>query len=240
MRTSNFRMANFIQLFENIHLISAIFLLLSVYIPTTFQTSDNGGSQLFKIDGKVAIPNEAIDPNWVTTTRVLVDGGEYIGFLRGDGSFTVSNIPKGSYVIEVIHPAHIFEQARVDITTTGKIRARRVNNVQPSLVSTVQYPLKFKPRGNAKYFQMREQWKITDFLFNHMVLMMVLPFLVIVLLPKLVNTSDPETQKEMQSQMNMLNPRQQMPEVSEMFTNWFGGGGKKSSSVSKAKPRKQR
>jgi hypothetical protein len=90
-------------------------------------------------------------------------------FSRGDGSFTVNNVPKGSYVVEVIHPAHIFEPARVDITSTGKIRARRVNNIQTSSVSTLQYPLKFKPRGNAKYFQIREQWRITDFLFNHMV-----------------------------------------------------------------------
>jgi len=44
--------------------------------------------------------------------------------------------------------------------------------------------------------------------------------------PKLVNTNDPETQKEMANQMNMLNPKQQMPDLSEMFTSLLGGGKK--------------
>ena len=35
----------------------------------------------FKIEGRVSIPN-TVDNEWVSTTRVLVDGGQYLGFLR--------------------------------------------------------------------------------------------------------------------------------------------------------------
>lgn len=87
---------------------------------------------------------------------------------RNDGSFTIS-VPSGSYTIDVAHPYYVFDSIRVDINSKGKIRARRLNNVQPSLVLTVTYPLKIKAKGRANYFQQREQWRITDFLFSPMV-----------------------------------------------------------------------
>ena len=78
-------------------------------------------------------------------------------------------LSSGSYVFEIAHPSYVFESVRIDITSKGKIRARRVNNIQPSSVQTVTYPLRFKPRGMATYFHTREQWRITDFLFSPMV-----------------------------------------------------------------------
>ena len=88
---------------------------------------------------------------------------------RSDGNFVINNVPSGSYIVEVANPTFVFEPTRVDITSKGKMRARRLNNLQPSAVQTVTYPLKFKARGKANYFQPREQWRITDFLFNPMV-----------------------------------------------------------------------
>ncbi len=81
----------------------------------------------------------------------------------------MTNLPSGSYIVEVTNPVYVFEPARVDINSKGKIRARRLNQVQPSAVHMVTYPLKFKARGKANYFQQREQWRITDFLFSPMV-----------------------------------------------------------------------
>ena len=43
--------------------------------------------------------------------------------------------------------------------------------------------------------------------------------------------------QEMQQSMNMLtNPKQNMPDISETLTNWFGGGGSSTSSGSAKKP----
>ena len=80
----------------------------------------------------------------------------------------MTNVPSGSYVVEVVNPKFMFEPARVDINSKGKIRARKVDNIQSSKVA-VSYPLKLKARGMANYFQKREQWRITDFIFNPMV-----------------------------------------------------------------------
>ena len=60
-----------------------------------------------------------------------------------------------------------------------------------------------------RYFQKREEWKITDLLMNPMVMMMVLPLLLITVLPKMMG--DPETQREMQEmQKNMANTQNQV------------------------------
>jgi hypothetical protein len=63
-----------------------------------------------------------------------VNGGEHIGLLKEDGTFVVGGLSSGSFVIEVIHPQFQYESARVDITSKGKLRARKVNYIQPALV----------------------------------------------------------------------------------------------------------
>ena len=56
------------------------------------------------------------------------------GFLREDGTFAVSGLPTGSYVVEVVNADYYYEPVRVDINSKGKMRARKVNNVQPTQV----------------------------------------------------------------------------------------------------------
>ena len=51
-----------------------------------------------------------------------------------DNSFTVQGLSSGSYLIEVACPDYYYEPVRVDINSKGKIRARKVSNVQPSQV----------------------------------------------------------------------------------------------------------
>ena len=53
---------------------------------------------------------------------------------RQDGSFAARGIPTGSYVVEVSHPVFTFEPQRVDVSSKGKIRARRVNVNQVQVV----------------------------------------------------------------------------------------------------------
>ena len=50
-------------------------------------------------------------------------------------------------------------------------------------------------RKQAPFFEIREEWKVTDMLMNPMVLMMLLPVLFVVVMPKLISMADPEAQK---------------------------------------------
>ncbi|MEE6492128.1 hypothetical protein FKM82_016478 [Ascaphus truei] len=190
------------------------------------------GGDRFRLEGR-AVVSGVRPQDWVSGARVLVDGEEHVGFLRTDGSFVVHDVPSGSYVVEIISPAHRFEPARVDITSKGKMRykeqekkkppigARYVNHIKTSEVLRLPYPLQMKSSGPPSYFIKRETWGWTDFLMNPMVMMMVLPLLIFVLLPKVVNTSDPEMRREMEQSMNMLNSNPELPDVSEFMTRLF-------------------
>ena len=88
---------------------------------------------------------------------------------REDGTFIISNVPSGSYIIEVVNPNYLYEPVRVEINSKGKFRARKVNLIQTSQVIQVPYPLKMRSLGPFRYFQVREEWRLTDFIFNPMV-----------------------------------------------------------------------
>lgn len=182
---------------------------------------DENTTDRYVIEGKVFPLSDyhLNQANWQTNTKIHVNGGEILGFVRKDGSFVVHNVLPGSYVLEVLNPEYTFEPVRVEINSKGKFRARKLNHIQTSQVIQVPYPLRLKALGKTRYFQMREQWRITDFLFNPMILMMLLPLVLIMILPKLLN--DPETKKEME-QIGSLT-KFELPEVSDMVTNFLAG-----------------
>lgn len=151
-------------------------------------------------------------------TKILFNYGQFIAYPKEDGSFAADNIPSGSYVVEVTHPRFIYEPFRVDISSKGGIRARRVNYVQHNLVQTVDYPLKFRPMSLHNYFTPRETWRIMDLLLNPMVIMMIVPLVIIWLLPKMMNPQEVQSQRE-----SMQMPEYNVPELSEMMANMFGG-----------------
>lgn len=77
-----------------------------------------------------------------------------------------------------------------------------------------------------------------------MILMMVLPLILMVILPRMMN--DPETKKEMEN-MNLNKISSEMPEISEMITSFFTGGAKppakkedKPKAISSKQSKKQR
>lgn len=145
------------------------------------------------------------------------------------------NLPSGSYIVEILNPEYSFEPVRVEINQKGKFRARKVNHIQTSLVVSIPYPLKLKALGRTRYFQQREQWRVTDFLFNPMVLMMVVPLIVIMILPKMMN--DPETKKEMEQMQSLT--KFEMPEMSDMVTNLLTGGSNSNTASQQSKQKQK-
>lgn len=69
----------------------------------------NGG--LYSIDGRVYAPEiySSNDLNWQRDTVITINDGEYSGFLKADGTFSISGIPSGSYVVEVSNPDYYYE-----------------------------------------------------------------------------------------------------------------------------------
>lgn len=144
----------------------------------------------------------------------------------------ISNVPSGSYVIEVVNPDFAYEPVRVEINSKGKFRARKVNHIQTSQVIPVPYPLKLKAFARFRYFLNREQWRIVDFVMSPMVLMMVLPLVLIMILPKMMN--DPETRKELDQLNSSMNF--EVPEISELLSGMLD---KKPKAVKGSKKKQQ-
>lgn len=198
-----------------------VLLCVSQYINADASGEDETDTNRYIIEGRVfpLTDYQSSHGSWQANTRIHVNGGEYIGFVRKDGSFVVHNVPAGSYVIETLHPEYTFEPARVDINHKGKYRARKVNHIKTTEVIIIPYPLKMKALGRTKYFQVREQWRITDLLFNPMVMMMVLPLFLIMVLPKMMN--DPDTKREMEQIQSMS--KFELPEMSDMVSSFLAG-----------------
>jgi hypothetical protein len=186
---------------------------------TLENTAITGQNELFTIYGKVNIRLDELD---LENTRILVDDGQFVAFLRADGTFTIPGLPSNTYVVEVLSTRNVYEPVRVDINSKGKVRTRRLNLIQPSDVTVLRYPLNFESRGYPNYFQKREQFRVMDILMSPMVLMMIVPLLLVVVLPKLVN-QDPELQRELQQTTNILQPdvQSQLPNMSELMYNMF-------------------
>jgi len=186
-------------------------------------------SVTYDIRGHITVSN---DLSWQTRTIVSVGFGEYYGYVQQNGSFVVPNVKPGSYIVEVDNPNYLVPPVRVEISSkaSGRIRARKVDFVQPNEVMLVKYPLVFKINEKTNFFDKRETWHITDIFKSPMVPMLVLPIFFMLVLPKIKDMQDPETKKELEEASKMMsNP--QMPEMSDMLTSFFGGGKKPKKSI---------
>lgn len=120
------------------------------------------------IQGEVTV--ETFSSDWIAETKVVVNGGEFYGFLEDDGNFNVCDVPAGTYLVEVSSPYFSFDPVRVDISSkSGKIRAREVNIVKTKNNSKRPYPLVFSSSGATQFFKKRESWSIISTLKNPMV-----------------------------------------------------------------------
>lgn len=71
----------------------------------------DGNSGLYSIEGKVYAPEiySSNDFNWQRDTVITINNGEYNGFLKEDGTFSIGGIPSGSYVVEISNPDYYYE-----------------------------------------------------------------------------------------------------------------------------------
>lgn len=177
---------------------------------------------LYTIEGVIMPPDAElhVTNEWPADITLSINGGEYKGFVRRDGKFVISGVPSGSYILDIYHPDIHFQSVRVEINTSGKIRARKLSYLRPQQIQKLPYPLHLKPLGRRKYFRMREQWSITDYVLNPMVLLMVVPLMLMLLLPRLIN--DPETKREIE---NIQFPKipNGVPDLSDMLSSFLAG-----------------
>lgn len=69
----------------------------------------NGGR--YNIEGKVYAPElfSSAEFNWQQNTAITINDGEYSAFLKDDGTFVISGVPSGSYVVDIFNPDYYYE-----------------------------------------------------------------------------------------------------------------------------------
>lgn len=112
------------------HKIQKIVMALAIMFSACYaemvigQDEVDESSGLFTIEGRIyptdmQIQNfqnreQGIVKNkWQVDTTISINSGEYKGFLREDGSFIVSGVPSGSYVVEIQNPDYFYEPVSV-------------------------------------------------------------------------------------------------------------------------------
>lgn len=71
----------------------------------------DGNSGRYNIEGKVYAPElfSSAEFNWQQDTAITINDGEYSAFLKDDGTFIISGVPSGSYVVEISNPDYYYE-----------------------------------------------------------------------------------------------------------------------------------
>lgn len=92
-------------------LISIICLVATATAVDNIIDEYDGSSGLYTIEGKVYAPEifSLADLSWQRDTSITINDGEYAGFLRDDGTFVISGVPSGSFVVEIANPDYYYE-----------------------------------------------------------------------------------------------------------------------------------
>lgn len=102
---------------------------------------------------------------------------------------------------------------RVDIAKNGKIRARKLNLIDPREVIRVKYPLHFEIDTKANYFQKREVFQITDFILNPTFISLIVPVIMFIVLLKY-----PPNIQDMPDVQQLT-----LPDIADLAARFFGG-----------------
>jgi len=136
-------------------------------------------------------------PSKTANVKVILDGGDRVSFIRSDGYFSFYDVPAGTHLIEVVAMGYIFSPVRVHVNARlhGKIQAYQTENRIP-LNELVLEPLR-----EEYYYEKREPFSLLSLLKNPMGLMIGFMVFAVFVLPKLMESIDPEEMKRAQEEM---------------------------------------
>eukprot|EP00696_Hemimastix_kukwesjijk_P006349 gnl/Hemi2/18042_TR5959_c0_g1_i1.p1 gnl/Hemi2/18042_TR5959_c0_g1~~gnl/Hemi2/18042_TR5959_c0_g1_i1.p1 ORF type:complete len:247 (+),score=40.64 gnl/Hemi2/18042_TR5959_c0_g1_i1:48-788(+) len=142
--------------------------------------------------------------------RVLLNGGLFETVPRGDGRFVFSDVPAGSYLLEVNSPDFVFPSIRIDVAkpskpgSTPKIRA--VQAYTPlAQRRPLNYPLVLDPLERIQFTEQAEPFDIFKLLKSPVVMMIGFAVFGVIFLQKMMSTIDPEALRQMQEKMQENN-----------------------------------
>ncbi|KAI9207307.1 uncharacterized protein BJ171DRAFT_494212 [Polychytrium aggregatum] len=155
-------------------------------------------------------------------TRVYLNGGEQVSLIDKDGYFQLNNLPEGSHLVEIVNSRFFFEKIRIDVSKSS---------IQPSITypgtnwekhgPLLTLPLEVSAHSKLNYFMAREGFSIWSLFQNPMMLMAIFGLVMVIGMPKLMNSLDQETLQEVRQQRQQNTPQMEMPDISQNLANMF-------------------
>ncbi|KAK9235499.1 hypothetical protein V1525DRAFT_427787 [Lipomyces kononenkoae] len=138
------------------------------------------------------------------STEVVLRSAEakYKTYVRADGtSFVFLNVTAGSYALSVNSAEHVFPTLRVDVATADvEVFLTHPGNEWSFKGPRQPYPIELRPFGPAVYYQYREGFNVLKLFKNPMLMISLLTLGMVFVLPKIMDSMDPEQLKEIQQE----------------------------------------
>ncbi|KAG5718586.1 UPF0480 like protein [Termitomyces sp. T112] len=156
------------------------------------------------LTGKIQWNDECPDIHALRPSKVILDNGKLKGSILRDGSFTIPEVPVGTYVLSVVTPDYSFDQLRIDVVDLESeplVRPYIIGTpLNPPSTVLLTYPIILTPKSKHAYFVPRESFNLVAMLSNPMTLMMVVGGAMMLAMPYLMKNMDPEAMEEFKEQ----------------------------------------
>ncbi|KAF5377532.1 hypothetical protein D9615_005248 [Tricholomella constricta] len=161
-------------------------------------------SRALDLTGKIQWNNECPDIQTLRPSRVILDNGRMKGSIKFDGTFSIPDVPVGTYLLSVVSPNYSFDQLRIDVVNSESMPEVRPYVVgtplNPPSVVLLPHPITLTPRQNHAYFVPHESFNLMAMLSNPMMLMMVVGGAMMLAMPYLMKNMDPDAMEEFKEQ----------------------------------------
>lgn len=188
-------------------LFTSITIFLASHIPTARSSQLSLG---YSVTGFVKLDAPRVK---ASNVKIILDGGDHISFVRSDGYFTLVGVSPGPHYLEVSAPGASFHPVRLDVSARrkGEVTAMVIKEEESFIIPCD--PLVLEPHAAEAYFEKREPITVWGFLKSPMGMMVAFMAVVVFLLPRLMDSIDPEEMKQMQEEMK----RQPTPSISTLL-----------------------
>ena len=200
---------------------AALWLLAALWLAAGDEAGGGGGATIesYPVEGRLVLRGAAASAP-VETTEVVLNGGEYRTYTRPDGAFVFHDVAPGVYLLDVLSVEYIYSQVKLNLPAAVDGEIRCLEYKYPGAAKQpIAYPLELRPHVRQQYFEVREQPGLHTVFRNPMMLMLLFTGFVVLFMPKMMESMDPEEMKKMQEQMGAAQ------DPASMMKNLFGVGG---------------
>eukprot|EP00246_Nothoceros_aenigmaticus_P012926 TRINITY_DN4203_c0_g1_i1.p1 TRINITY_DN4203_c0_g1~~TRINITY_DN4203_c0_g1_i1.p1 ORF type:complete len:204 (-),score=19.74 TRINITY_DN4203_c0_g1_i1:281-892(-) len=181
--------------FSSLHTVAAAALAFSVFAVVVDCTSrDQDG---YVVDGRVKLGgSDTISRK--ANVKVLLNGGEKVTYIHSNGYFAILGVAPGTHLLEIVAPGYHFPPVRVDVSER---RHGQVHAVYTETRRILPDPLTLEAEKVEYYYEKRAPLSPVGLLKSPMGMLVGLMLVAVVLLPKLMDSIDPEEMKRVQEEM---------------------------------------